>query len=178
MRVELALAVSLALLLIPLSFIDDIVNPSPHALVYTSEASGQFPSWLHREWYGLYSGSLLLHVNDTVTVELRVSGCELRRGVYEYRVVHYSSGKVYAARGEVGALTLLPIFTVELGGVHALQVRVKLEGEGVCEYQLRVTAVRGDKSGYARVYSLEAAAGLISVSAVAAYVAVRRREAA
>mgnify|MGYP000101677346 CR=1 FL=1 len=178
MKVELSLAVSLALLLIPLSFTDDIVNPNPYTLVYSGHGSGVFPLPWPWEWYEIRSGSLLLHVNDTVSLELRFSGCNLRSGVYEYRVVHYSSGKIYAARGEVGALTLLPVFTAELGGVHVFQLRVKLEGEGECRYDLRVTATREDKSGYARVYTLEAAAGLVSTSAVAAYVAVRRREAA
>jgi len=177
-RAGLALAVSLALLLIPLSFIDDVVNPNPYALVYSYSGGGSLhPLWLG-EWRELYNAGLLLHVNDTVSFELRFSGCDSRRGVYEYRVVHYSSGRVYTARGEVSAVTLLPVFTAELGGVHVLQLRVKLEGEGVCDYDFRVTAARGGKGGYMRVYALEAAAGLVSTSAVAAYIAVRKREAA
>jgi len=42
-KVELSLAVSLALLLIPLSFTDDIVNPNPYTLVYSGHGSGVFP---------------------------------------------------------------------------------------------------------------------------------------
>lgn len=173
--------VTLILTITSLLFIDDVVNPNPLATqpvraVKSGNVLLEF-SKLRPEWVRTVENSRwLLHVNDTVSIQLFLEGCRLIEGRYVLRVRHVSTGRVYeyAEKVEVGVVQL-PLFVVEFGGVHELLLLWDLKGEGVCEYRVEVVALRGDKSGYILVYTFVALAGLLLMG-VAGYVVWGRRE--
>ncbi|MEM1641477.1 MAG: hypothetical protein QXE91_06625 [Thermofilaceae archaeon] len=176
---RLGLVVALALALVPLIFIDDAVNPNP--LTAQPLVSSKIHSFdlklfeLKPEWVRtVVSLRLLLHANDTVLIQVFLSGCRLAGGSYTLRVRHVSTGRVYEHSGEVeGEALHPPLFVAELGGIHEILLEWDLRGEGRCECRAEVVASRGDKSGYVRAYAPAALAGLL-LTGVAGYAVWKR----
>ncbi|MEM2410573.1 MAG: hypothetical protein QXF87_08635 [Thermofilaceae archaeon] len=168
MRLELALALALALALTPTLFLDDLANPDPTNLNVRGGASiggVSMPLLEHEEL-------ALLHVNDTLTVEVKVHGCELLN--YTLRVTHVHTGRSYEYRGN--ARTPFPVFTTELGGVYRVQLALALETDRPCAVDILIYYTRGEKPGYGRLYRLELLAGSAVLAVVGAYGVRKVRE--
>ena len=167
MRVELAFALALALALTPLLYLDDLLNPDPfERTAVRGKLSGVSGSRYSANF------TVLLHVNDTLTVDAVLRGC--RAESYSMRVTHYASGASYEYSGR-GPQLVFPTFTASLGGVYLLEVEIKLANFS-CDVDLKVTAVRREKPGYVRLYRLEALVGSLLLAGVVAYAIRRYRE--
>lgn len=169
MKLELALALALAMTLVPLLYLDDLVNPDPLEL---SSISG-----LEGESYGGFESVYLalLHVNDTLTLEASVRGCEVAS--YSMRVTHITSGRSYEYLGR-GPRLVFPTFTASAGGVYLVEVRANATSNALCSIRLRIYAARRAKPGFAPLYKTEAFVGLGLLAGVAALGVRKYREVA
>lgn len=168
-RLELPLVLALAMTLVPLLFLDDLMSPDPLEL---SSRGG-----LEGESYGgfRYTSLVLLHVNDTLTLEASVRGCEIAS--YLMRVSHVTSGESYEYCGR-GPQLVLPTFTARTGGVYLLEVRANATSNVPCYFRLDAYAVRRAKPGFALLYRLEVLVGLALLVGVTALGVRKFREAA
>lgn len=157
------IALALLTLLVPLIFLYKVYNPSPGEVsLYSSSiliALGGSDVADER--------LLLLNVNDTVLISLTHRKCGVKS--YNFTIIHLSSGDRYSTKAREAQAPCCPLFIAPREGVYLFRVAFQLEGGDKCEIAVNWHLARGDRGGYAKLYTLESMVGALVLAVGATY---------